>query len=52
MVNCDDVTKGNIKEHNANWQQIPDHRYRILIMGVLGSGKTVSFSQQPDIDKT
>ena len=25
MVNFDDVTKENIKEHNPNWQQIPDH---------------------------
>ena len=29
MVNFDDVTKENIKEHNPNWSQIPDHPYRI-----------------------
>ena len=55
MINFDDVTKENIKEHNPNWPQIPDHPYRILIIGGSGSGKTNSLfnliSQQPDIDK-
>ena len=55
MINFDDVTKENIKEHNPNWPQIPDHPYRILIIGGSGSGKTNSIfnliSQQPDIDK-
>ena len=41
------------KEHNPNWQQIPDHPYIILIIGGSGSGKTNSLfiliSQQPDI---
>ena len=32
MINFDDVTKQNIKEHNPNWQQIPDYLYRILII--------------------
>ena len=36
MINFDDVTKENIKEHNPNWPQIPGHPYRILIIG--GSG--------------
>ena len=31
MINFDDGTKENIKEHNPNWPQIPDHPYRILI---------------------
>ena len=35
-----DITKGNIKEHNPNCLQIPDHSYRILIFGGFGSGKT------------
>ena len=26
--------------HNSNWPYIPDHPYRILIIGGLGSGKT------------
>ena len=36
MVNFDDVSKENIKEHNTNWLQIPDHPYRMLI--IRGSG--------------
>ena len=39
MITFDDVTKENIKEHNLNWSQIPDHQYRILMNGVSGSGK-------------
>ena len=50
MINFDDVVK-----HNLNWQQIPDHPYRMLIIGGSGSGKTNSLfnliNQQPDIDK-
>ena len=55
MINLDDVTKGNLKEHNINWPQIPNHSCRILMIRCSGSGKTnVSFtliSQQPDIDE-
>ena len=55
MINFDDVTKENINEHNPNRPEIPDHPYRILIVGGFGSGKTNSLfnliSQQPDIDK-
>ena len=40
MINFDGVTKENIKEHNPSWPQIPDHPYRILIIGESGSGKT------------
>ena len=36
MVNFDDVSKENIKEHNTNWLQIPDHPSRMLI--IRGSG--------------
>ena len=42
MINFDYVTKENIKEHNPNWTEIPGHRYRILIVGSSGSGKTNS----------
>ena len=42
MINFDDVTKENIKGHNPNWSQIPDHPYRILIIRASGSGKTTS----------
>ena len=55
MINFDDVVKENIKEHNPNWPQIPDHPYRILIIGGSGSGKTNSLfnliNHQADIDK-
>ena len=55
MINIDDVFKENIKEHKPNWPQIPDHPYRILIIGGSWSGKTNSFliliCHQPDIDK-
>ena len=42
MINFDDVTKPNIKEHNPNRSEIPDHPYRIIIIGGSGSGKTNS----------
>ena len=29
-----------INVHSSNWPQIPDHSYRILIIGGSGSGKT------------
>ena len=35
MINFDDVTKENIKEHNPIWQQIPDPPYRISILEAL-----------------
>ena len=42
MINFDDLKKENIKEHNLNWLQIPDHQYRILIIGGSRSGRTNS----------
>ena len=39
MINCDDFTKGKIKEHNPNLPQIPNHPYKILITGGSRSGK-------------
>ena len=45
----------NIRKHNSNWLQIPDHPYRILIIDGIGSGKTNLLfnivSHEPDIDK-
>ena len=47
--------KENIKEHNLNLSEIPDHPYRILIVGDSGSGKTNVLlnliNHEPDIDK-
>ena len=42
--------------YNPNWSYIPDHPYRILITGGLGSGKTnvllnLIKNQRPDIDR-
>ena len=55
MINLDSITNENNKEHNEKWPYIPDHPYRILIIGGSGSGKTNALlnliSQQDDIDK-
>ena len=55
MINFDDVTKENIKEHNTNWPQIPGNPYRILIIGGYGPRETNPLFnlkyQQPEIDQ-
>ena len=55
MNNLDSITNKNNKEHNEKWPYIPDHPYRILIIGGSGSGKTNSLinliNEQNDIDK-
>ena len=54
MINFDDYTNENMIEHNSKWPYIPDHPYRILIIGGSGSGKTNALlnliNNQPDID--
>ena len=44
-----------MKEHNLNWAEIPDHPYRLLIVGDSGSWKTNVFldliNVELDIDK-
>ena len=54
MFNLDDITNESNKEHNKKWPYIPDHLYRILIIGASGSGKTNTLlnliKQQDDID--
>ena len=55
MINFGDYTNENKINHSPNWPYIPDHPYRILIIGVSGSGKTNTLlnliNNQPDIDK-
>ena len=55
MINLDNITNKNKKEHNERWPFIPDHPYRILIIGGSELGKTNALlnliSQQDDIDK-
>ena len=55
MINFDDYTNENIIEYNLKWPYIPDHPYRILIIGGSGSGKINALlnliNNQPDIDK-
>ena len=40
MINVDNYTNENKTEHNSKWPYIPDHTYRILVVGGSGSGKT------------
>ena len=55
MINLDSITNENNKKHNEKWPYIPDHPYRILIIGGSGSGKTNTLlnliNEQNDIDK-
>ena len=53
IKSCDQSVEIN---HNLNCLYIPDHPYRILIIGGSGSGKTnvllnLIKHQRPDIDK-
>ena len=51
MINFDDSTKENMKEHNPNWSQIPDHP-QIVRDSVSGNTNSLFnlLSQQADID--
>ena len=55
MINLDNISNKNNKKHNEKWPHIPDHPYRILIIGGAGSEKTNIFlnliNEQDDIDK-
>ena len=55
MINFDDYANENKIEHNPKWPYIPDHPYRILIIGGSGSEKTNALlnliNNQTDIDK-
>ena len=55
MINLDNITNKNNKEHNEKWPYIPDNPYRILIIGGSASGKTNALinliHEQNNIDK-
>ena len=55
MINIDNYVNENKIEHNEKWPFIPDHPYRIIIIGGSGSGKTNALinliNEQNDIDK-
>ena len=55
MINFDEYIPENKIEYNSMWPHIPDHPYRILVIGGSGSGKTNALinliNNQSDIDK-
>ena len=55
MINLDNITNENNKEHNKKWPYIPDQPHRILIIGGSGSEKTNTLlhliREQDDVDK-
>ena len=61
MITLDSITNENNQEHNEKWPYVPDHPYRILIIGGSGPWKTIlllktnlllnSIKEQDDIDK-
>ena len=55
MINLDKIVNNNNEEHNEKWPYIPDHPYRILIIGGSGSGKTNTLlnlmNEEEGIDK-
>ena len=55
MINFNDYANENKTEHNLKWSNIPDHPYRILIIGGSGTGKKNALlnliNKHTDIDK-
>ena len=55
IINLYSITNESKKKKNEKWPFIPDHPYRIIIIGGSGSGKTNALSslinEQNDIDK-
>ena len=49
------LSKENIKEPNPKWPEIPDHLYRILMIGGSGSGEKntllILINNEPHIEK-
>ena len=49
MINFDDYTNESKIEHYLKWPYIPDHSYKILIIGGSGLGKNkciIKFNKQ------
>ena len=55
MINLDSITNKNNKKYNEKWPYIPNHPYRIIVIGGSGSGKTNALinliNEQNGIDK-
>ena len=55
MINLDNIVNNSNQQDNEKWPYIPNHPYRILIIGGSGSGKTNALlhliNEQKDIDK-
>ena len=55
MINLDSITNKSNKKPNEKRRYIPDHPYRISIIGGCGSGKTNTLlnliNEQDDIDQ-
>ena len=43
MLSLDNITNENNKEHSKKRSLIPDHLYRMLIIGAFRSGKANAF---------
>ena len=55
MINLDNIINDSNEKHNEKWPYIPDHPYRMLIIGGSELGKTNTLlnliNEQRDIDK-
>ena len=55
MINWDNITNENNKEHNEKWPYIPHYPYIYLIISGSGSGKIKTLlnliNEQNDVDK-
>ena len=55
MINFDDYAHENKRQPSPDWPCIPDHPYRILVIGGWGSGKINALlnliNKQLNIDK-
>ena len=55
MINLNNIVNNSNEKHNEKWTYIPDHPYRVLIIGRSGSGKRNTLlnliNKQKDIDE-